>query len=98
MWKKRFGLSWRHLVCGLSPNAMPWCVRPARSAMFVRHEKLIVSATQPGLSDPLVGLKMGNFFGLAGYGPLVMLLMTCATAYEALQTGVRYQRLTYLYG
>jgi len=28
----------------------------------------------------------------------VMLLMTCTTAYEALQTGVRYQRLTYLYG
>jgi AraC-like DNA-binding protein len=50
------------------------------------------------LHDPLVGLKMGSFFGLAGYGPLVMLLMTCATAYEALQTGVRYQRLTYLYG
>jgi AraC-like DNA-binding protein len=50
------------------------------------------------LHDPLIGLKMGSFFGLAGYGPLVMLLMTCATAYEALQTGVRYQRLTYLYG
>lgn len=50
------------------------------------------------LHDPLVGLKMGSFFGLAGYGPLVMLLMTCSTAYEALQTGIRYQRLTYLYG
>lgn len=50
------------------------------------------------LHDPLIGLKMGSFFGLAGYGPLVMLLMTCSTAYEALQTGVRYQRLTYLYG
>ncbi|MDA0629188.1 AraC family transcriptional regulator ligand-binding domain-containing protein, partial [Acinetobacter baumannii] len=50
------------------------------------------------LHDPLIGLKMGSFFGLAGYGPLVMLLMTCPTAYEALQTGIRYQRLTYLYG
>lgn len=50
------------------------------------------------LHDPLVGLKMGSFFGLAGYGPLVMLLMTCSTAYEALQTGIRYQRLTYLFG
>ncbi|MDO9235396.1 MAG: AraC family transcriptional regulator [Aquabacterium sp.] len=48
--------------------------------------------------DPLLGLKVGNFFGLAGYGPLVMLLMTCATAYNALQTGVRYQQLTYLFG
>lgn len=50
------------------------------------------------LQDPLSGLKMGSFFGLAGYGPLVMLLMTCPTAYEAIQTGIRYQRLTYLYG
>jgi len=48
--------------------------------------------------DPTVGLQLGNAYGLAGYGPLVMLLMTCTTAYEALQTGVRYQRLTYLYG
>jgi len=48
--------------------------------------------------DPTVGLRLGNAYGLAGYGPLVMLLMTCATAYDALQTGVRYQRLTYLYG
>jgi AraC-like DNA-binding protein len=51
-----------------------------------------------GLHDPLVGLKLGGFYGLAGYGPLVMLLMTCATVYDALQTGLRYQRLTYLFG
>jgi AraC-like DNA-binding protein len=50
------------------------------------------------MADPLMGLKLGSCYGLAGYGPLVMLLMTCSTAYEALQTGVRYQRLTYLYG
>jgi AraC-like DNA-binding protein len=48
--------------------------------------------------DPMIGLRLGSFYGLAGYGPLVMLLMTCATAYEALQVGIRYQRLTYLYG
>ncbi len=48
--------------------------------------------------DPLVGLKLGGFYGLAGYGPLVMLLMTCSTALQAIQTGVRYQRLTYLFG
>jgi len=33
------------------------------------------------VKDPLVGLKLGGFYGLAGYGPLIMLLMTCATAY-----------------
>lgn len=51
-----------------------------------------------GLKNPLAGLKTGTFFGFAGYGPLTMLLMTCANAYEALQTGIRYQQLTYLFG
>src|SRR3990167_524156 len=50
------------------------------------------------VKDPLVGLKLGGFYGLAGYGPLIMLLMTCATAYEAFQIGIRYQGLTYLFG
>jgi AraC-like DNA-binding protein len=51
-----------------------------------------------GLHDPLIGLKLGGFYGLAGYGPLVMLLMTCATVYESLQVGMKYQKLTYLFG
>ncbi|MCC6201283.1 MAG: AraC family transcriptional regulator ligand-binding domain-containing protein [Moraxellaceae bacterium] len=50
------------------------------------------------LKDPLAGLKIGTFFGFAGYGPLTMLLMTCANAYEALQIGIRYQQLTFLFG
>lgn len=50
------------------------------------------------LKDPLTGLRTGNFFGFTGYGPLTMLLMTCANAYEAIQTGIRYQQLTYLFG
>lgn len=49
------------------------------------------------LKDPLAGLKTGPFFGFAGYGPLSMLLMTCANAGEAIRLGVHYQRLTYLY-
>lgn len=49
------------------------------------------------LRDPLAGLKLGNYFGLGGYGPLVMLFMTCNNAYEAFQLGLRYQKLTYLY-
>jgi AraC-like DNA-binding protein len=51
-----------------------------------------------GLHDPLVGLRLGGFYGLAGYGPLVMLLMTCANAWEAFQLGIRYQKITYLFG
>ncbi|MFA5940507.1 MAG: AraC family transcriptional regulator [Sinimarinibacterium sp.] len=49
------------------------------------------------LRDPLAGLKSGRYFGFAGYGPLSMLLMTCANGFEAMRTGVHYQRLTYLY-
>lgn len=50
------------------------------------------------LKDPLAGLKVGTFFGFAGYGPLTMLLMTCANSYEALKIGIRYQQLTFLFG
>ena len=50
------------------------------------------------LKDPLTGLRTGTFFGFTGYGPLTMLLMTCANAWEAIQTGIRYQQLTYLFG
>lgn len=49
------------------------------------------------LRDPLAGLKSGRHFSFAGYGPLSMLLITCANAGEAFACGVRYQRLTYLY-
>lgn len=49
------------------------------------------------LRDPLAGLKSGQYFSFAGYGPLTMLLMTCANGFEAMRTGVHYQRLTYLY-
>lgn len=47
--------------------------------------------------DPLAGLKTGTFFGFTGYGPVAMLLMSCADAYEAFQLGIRYQQLTFLF-
>lgn len=50
------------------------------------------------IPDPAAGLTVGTAYRLGGYGPVVMLLMTCANAYEALQTGVRYQQLTFLFG
>ncbi len=49
------------------------------------------------LKDPLAGLRTGTFFGFTGYGPLTMLLLTCHNAYEAFQSGVRYQQLTFLF-
>jgi AraC-like DNA-binding protein len=69
------------------------------SARIERSRELRLYADlAEGLHDPLIGLKLGGFYGLAGYGPLVMLLMTCATVYESLQVGLKYQKLTYLFG
>lgn len=48
--------------------------------------------------DPLIGMSIGSQMGIAGYGPLSMLVMTCQNAYEACQMGVRYQALAYLFG
>ena len=61
-------------------------------------ELQVLAALAGHLEDPLAGLKAGDYFGLAGYGPFVMLLMSCANAYEAFQTGIRYQDLTFLTG
>ncbi|MDD3763020.1 MAG: AraC family transcriptional regulator [Nevskiales bacterium] len=49
------------------------------------------------LRDPLAGLRSGEFTGFAGYGPFTMLLMTCASAQQAIEVGVRYQQLTFLF-
>lgn len=49
------------------------------------------------LQDPLAGLRTGGYFGFTGYGPFSMLLMTSPDAYEAFQTGIRYQQLTFLF-
>lgn len=47
---------------------------------------------------PETGLFIGQHYSLAGYGPLLMLLVTCNTVYDAIQKGIQYQGLTYLYG
>ena len=78
---------------GLSLDRLDPTTRIERSRELRIHADLAEACV-----DPLVGLKLGGFYGLAGYGPLVMLLMTCATAFDALQMGIRYQRLTYLFG
>lgn len=49
------------------------------------------------VSQVHVGLQVGQYFSLAGYGPLVMLLLTCQTTQHALDVGVQYQSLTFLY-
>ena len=44
------------------------------------------------------GLMAASAFSLACYGPLSMLLVSCATSWEALQEGIRFQGLTLLFG
>ena len=62
------------------------------------RELALLTELLPLARDPRLGFEMGRRFGLAGYGPLTMLLMTCPTAFEGFRLGVRYQSLTYLYG
>ncbi len=60
-------------------------------------ELRIYTEIAESLRDPLAGLKSGRSFGFAGYGPLSMLLITCARGLDAIRTGIHYQELTYLY-
>ena len=47
---------------------------------------------------PEKGLFIGQHYSLAGYGPLLMLLVTSRTVDDAIQKGIQYHHLTYLYG
>ena len=58
--------------------------------------RILADAAQQ-IRNPLAGLQVGEHFALAGYGPLVMLLMSCDNAHQAIQEGVRYQELTFLF-
>jgi AraC-like DNA-binding protein len=60
-------------------------------------EMRILTEVSLVIRDPLAGLRVGEHFALAGYGPFIMLLMTCESAYQAVQEGVRYQDLTFLF-
>jgi AraC-like DNA-binding protein len=44
------------------------------------------------------GLFIGQHYALAGYGPFLMLLVTSENLHTALHNGVRFQRLTHLFG
>ena len=44
------------------------------------------------------GVCVGQHYALAGYGPLLMLLVTCPTVEQALNKGIQYQQLTHLSG
>lgn len=69
------------------------------SAIIERSQELrILMDAYHHCQDELLGLHVGKQFGLAGYGPLSLLLMTSANAFEACQTGVDFQEVAYLYG
>ena len=48
--------------------------------------------------EPIRGLFVGQHYALAGYGPLLMLLVTSPTVRHALNEGIRFQQLTHLTG
>ncbi|MCH4247425.1 MAG: AraC family transcriptional regulator [Acinetobacter populi] len=48
--------------------------------------------------DPFLGLKVGQHYTLAGYGPFLMFLMTAEHVEQALHQAMQYQGLTYLSG
>ena len=47
---------------------------------------------------PEKGILIGQHYALAGYGPLLMLLVTSPTVRDALIHGIRFQQLTHLTG
>lgn len=47
---------------------------------------------------PELGLDIGQHYALAGYGPLLMLLLTSSTVETALKNAIQYQSLTHLSG
>ena len=50
------------------------------------------------IHHPAIGLYIGQQFNLAGYGPLLMLLMTSPDLQQAMYLGVFYQKITFLFG
>ena len=48
--------------------------------------------------EPEQGIWIGQHYTLAGYGPLLMLLVTCPNISTVLEQGIRFQRLTHLTG
>lgn len=48
--------------------------------------------------EPELGLEVGQHYALAGYGPLLMLLLTSPNVKEALKNAIHYQALTHLSG
>lgn len=47
---------------------------------------------------PELGLRVGQHYALAGYGPLLMLLLSAERIEDVLIYGVRFQKLTHLFG
>ena len=63
------------------------------SLEYALQQQIMQQVRRPG-----VGLHIGQQYNLAGYGTLLMLLMTSPSLLDALNAGVHYQRLTYLFG
>ncbi len=78
---------------GIDPAHLDPGARILRDLELAIHIRIADS-----LKDELSALRVGTFFGFAGYGPLTMLLATADSVHAAIHVGIRYQSLTYLFG
>jgi AraC-like DNA-binding protein len=78
---------------GLSMSSMD-----ANAVIDRSRELRVLMDAHKGVKDAKLGLYTGQNFGLAGYGPLSLLLMTSANALQACQVGVEYNEMAYLFG
>ena len=77
---------------GIKADALdPSCI--IHSSLEWDIQKVIAEGVKPE-----VGLLIGQHYALVGYGPLLMLLMTCSTLQDALKYGIHFQELTHLLG
>ncbi len=77
---------------GIQANALD-----TGSIIYPELEQDILNAIAKGV-DAETGLLIGQHYALAGYGPLLMLLVTCEHIQQALESGIRFQGLTHLSG
>ena len=105
---KRSILGLMYLIQGMRKAGI--AVDPKLQSIGLRADALDPSSIiHPGLEwdvlkvigqdvAPEKGLFIGQHYALAGYGPLLMLLVTSENIRTALEQGIRYQALTHLTG
>ncbi|MBK9522290.1 MAG: AraC family transcriptional regulator [Rhodocyclaceae bacterium] len=102
-------LSISHIANGLAANGVPIApvlekhglafhqLAPGSRISYAKELQIFCELCDQ-VRDPLELLRIGMSQGLTGYGAYGMLLLSCATPYEAIQCAMRFPALTYLFG